>query len=93
MRATGDIASYFIDMRLHGFSVHPWRCDSRPWSARRANLFRRRQRSYVSTVTLVEGWRFGIDHRQGYLHWYSAPIRRESWIYSGEKAARDNSQE
>jgi len=56
-------------------------------------MFRRRQRSYVSTVTLVEGWRFGIDHLQGYLHWYSTPIRRESWIYSGEKAVRDNSQE
>ena len=37
MRATGDISGYFIDMSLHGFSVHPWRCDSRPHSARRTN--------------------------------------------------------
>ena len=37
MRAIGDIAGYFIDMRLHGFSVHPWRCDSRTRSTRRAN--------------------------------------------------------
>jgi hypothetical protein len=44
-------------------------------------------------VPLVESWRFGIDHRQTGLHWYSAPIMRESWIYSGEKAVRNNTQE
>jgi len=37
MRAIGDISGYFIDMCLHGFSVHPWRCDSSPRSARRTN--------------------------------------------------------
>ena len=37
MRATGDIAGYFIDMRLHDFSIHPWRCDSRARPARWTN--------------------------------------------------------
>ena len=35
--ATGDLACYFIDMRLYSFSVLPWRCDSRARFARRAN--------------------------------------------------------
>jgi len=35
--ATGDFTGDFVDMRLHGFCVHPWRCDSRARSARRAN--------------------------------------------------------
>ena len=37
MRAIGDIACYFIYMRLHGFSVHPWRRNNRTCSTCRAN--------------------------------------------------------
>ena len=49
MRAIGDISGYFIDMFLHGFSVHPWRCDSRAHSACRAN----RPKKIGVFVTLV----------------------------------------
>ena len=37
MRAISDFTRDFIDMGLHSFGVHPWRCDSRARSARRAH--------------------------------------------------------
>ena len=37
VRAACDLPGNFIDMRLHGFSIDPRRCDSRAGSTRRAD--------------------------------------------------------